>query len=452
MIHTRWNWRRIHARILMGLLAPAGLALSALAPAAEPLAPLAKAPILIQEAVPAGLASYRALALEKQPALAAYRASAAAAEAKSAALDKLHLAALIRRDLPTRRQQAEQGVLAAHAQLRKAEQETLYAVTRTYLSLVYARQQLAIADRALEKQEKDGKDVSPVTSLYYLRGLAERIRRGLLRPDVKEWHVDQIDVLILTTTARRREAQAGVERARAALIEAIGVERDCLPFLDGPAELPDLRPLVERKNIIALALERRGEIVQAMAGLETTSLEIHAQKKSFSLRSDTFASGSDLHADAVPQGIANGEYRPGAITVEMPAQLVGKRGDRIEQAEALQGRAAAVADKARHLVTLEAEDAYLRWIEASQQVDEYQKAANKAKDVADFLSDPEKGFKLEDREGRKPTLDSLVEARVRAVQLQLLANQVKLNALLALAALERITAGGFNPGFEQWGR
>jgi outer membrane protein TolC len=303
-----------------------------------------------------------------------------------------------------------------------------------------------------QKKNKDGKDESPVTSLYYLRALADTIRESATRPDVKQWNVDQIDVLILTTIGRRREAQVGVERARAALVEAIGLERDCLAAVDAPGLLPNLKPAIDKDAIIALALDRRGEIRQALAGLETTTLEIKAQKKSFGLRGDTFASGSDLHADPVPQGIANGEYRPGAITVEMPAQLVGKRGARIEQAEALQGRAAAVADKARHLITLEAEDAYFKWAEASQQAEEYRKAADKAVKVADFLSDQEKGFKPGDAQGRKPTFEDLTDARVKAVQLQLLANQAHFNALLALAALERITAGGFNPGFDQLGR
>ena len=445
---ARWTWRTIRTRLLTALIVPAGLSLGMGLHAAEPLAkPIMAAP------ADAGLAAYRQMGLDLQPALRAYRASAAAAEAKSEALCRLHLVGLVRRDLPIRRQQAEQGVVASQAQLTKAEAATVYAVTRTYLSLSYARQQLAIADRALEqKKNAAGKDESPVTSLYYLRALADSIRENGTRPDVKQWNVDQIDSLILTTAGRRREAQFGVERARAALVEAIGLEADCSPAPDAPGVLPTLKVAVKKDEVVALALERRGEMKQAAAGLETTDLEIQAQKRSFGLRADTFASGSDLHADPVPQGIANGEYRPGGITVEMPGQLVGKRGDRIEQAEALQGRAAAVADKARHLITLEAADAYFKWAEASQQAESYQAAAEKALKVADFLSDSEKGFKPGDAMGRKPTLDDLVEARVKAVQLQLLANQAKYNALLALAALERITAGGFNPGFDKLGK
>src|SRR5205085_584384 len=145
------------------------------------------------------------------------------------------LASLLRRDLPTRRHQAEQGVMVAHAQLTKAENDTLYAVTRTYFSLIYAQQQLAIANRALEqKKGKDGADESPITSLYFLRALADKIRLDATRPDVKQWNVDQIDILIETTMGRRQEALIGVDRARSALVEAIGLERDCPLVLAAP--------------------------------------------------------------------------------------------------------------------------------------------------------------------------------------------------------------------------
>src|SRR5215831_13920525 len=47
----------------------------------------------------------------------------------------------------------------------------------------------------------------------------------------------------------------------------------------------------------------------------------------------------------------------------------------------------------------------------------------------------------------RPTLDELIETRLRATQLRLLATGARFRALLALAALERIRAGGFCPRF-----
>jgi outer membrane protein TolC len=201
---------------------------------------------------------------------------------------------------------------------------------------------------------------------------------------------------------------------------------------------------VTREQIVSLALSRRGEIVQADAGIEVTSLEIDAQKRLHGPRGQTFASGSDIHADAVPQGFSNGEYRPGAITVEMPGQLVGSKAARVEQAEALQGRATSVADKTRHLITLEAEDAFYKWQEAVRQVADFEKAAASAKKLADTIRD-----KFNPTDETSASVNDLVDSRVRATQLQVLLNQARFNALLGLAALERVTAGGFLPGFEK---
>src|SRR5437588_520927 len=100
---------RLWSRLLASLTAPGLLALAAAtadeppAPREAPAAPAAPAPAALR----LDLAGYRHLALEKQPALAAYRASVEAAQAKARGLDNLVLAGLVRRDLPTRRKQAQ---------------------------------------------------------------------------------------------------------------------------------------------------------------------------------------------------------------------------------------------------------------------------------------------------------------------------------------------------------
>src|SRR4051812_31811334 len=133
-------WQQYRLRILSGL---AGLALGAsLARAAEPApAAIAPAPAVSSAAAPLvlDLPGCRKLALEKQPALAAYRAGLTAAQAKAQALEELRLAALVRHDLPLRRQRAAQAVQAAQAQVCQAEWDTLYAVTRLYWTAVYAQ-------------------------------------------------------------------------------------------------------------------------------------------------------------------------------------------------------------------------------------------------------------------------------------------------------------------------
>jgi outer membrane protein TolC len=389
------------------------------------------------------LDTYRSTALEKQPSLAAYRASVDAAQGKARGLDELFLAGLVRHDLPTRRKQSQLGILAAQAQLNKAEWDAFYSVTRTYLSTVYARKQLQVADKALGP----AKDV---TTLNYLRQLANSIytppEGTLLRRDVRKWHVDQIDVLLSVTRGRSEEARQGVERATAALHEAIGLAPDCL--LAPATEFPARNTAVpDRATIVALALERRGELVQANVGAEVTCLEIEAQQLIRGGRAETFGSASDLHAQPIPQGVANEEYRPGAISIEMPANLVGHREARVEQARALHGRAQAVLAKTRNLIRLEAEDSWLRWRETSRQTEEYTKAANDAEAIYDRIRE-EFGNRLgRTFENTRPNFDDLTQARVRATQLRLQANLAEYDLLLALAALERVTAGGFCAGF-----
>src|SRR5437764_1171753 len=94
------------------------------------------------KAKPLDLATCRSLALQNQPALTAYRASLEAAVLKGQAMDNLGIgASLIAHDLPIRKQQGQLGLEIAQARVRQAEQEAIYAVTRNYLVLLYARQQ-----------------------------------------------------------------------------------------------------------------------------------------------------------------------------------------------------------------------------------------------------------------------------------------------------------------------
>ena len=64
----------------------------------------------------------------------------------------------------------------------------------------------------------------------------------------------------------------------------------------------------------------------------------------------TLASGADIHAKEVPQGLRGTyDYRPGGILPEMPPQLVGSKYDRVCRAIAFAQRAEAVYEQARNL-------------------------------------------------------------------------------------------------------
>jgi outer membrane protein TolC len=366
------------------------------------------------------------LALENQPALAAQRASLAAANDNQQALENLRVPDIIARELPVRRKQAALGVQAAAAGLEQAERDTIYAVTRTYYTVVYARQQRQVANELVQ-------------NLTATREIADRLEKQGVR-EVTTASVDRATIYLSLAQTRLDQAEAGVERATAALREAMGLPPgSCLVVADDHLPDPPCRPSC-RADIVNLALSRRGELVQAGSLAEATNLEVDAQATSHRAKMGTFAAGADIHSREVPPGIADGEYRPGAVAPEMPTLLAGSRSARVERARSFSARAAAVADKTRGLIALEAEDAYLRWEEASRKVPRTQSAATKANKLA---VDQAKDYGTN---GKVKTED-LIAAQVFAAQVQSQHVESLFQKVLALAALERITGGGFCAGF-----
>jgi outer membrane protein TolC len=373
------------------------------------------------------LETCRQLAQEKQPALAAYRASADATILKAKALDDLRLAPLLAHDIPIRRQQSSLGIAIAQARVCQFEQETRYAVTRTYLSALYARQQDELVDKA-------------IGNLKELKETVQDIVKDGLRKDITTRDLDRINVLFLLAQGKQEEAKSGRQRAMAALRETMGVGQD-FQFQLAAKELPSPVFQVKREQVLEQAQAHRAELMQATQIAEVFSLEVQAQGKIRGPSARTFATGADLHADPVPQGHQNGEYRPGAIGLEMPATLVGHQSDRIEIARGLEARAQAVVEKTRNLILLDAEDVFLRWQETSNKLARLREAADAAEKLARDLRDD---FKTA---GTKVRLDDVINAGMLATQLRVEANETQHKYVLTLASLERVTGGGLKIDF-----
>jgi outer membrane protein TolC len=368
--------------------------------------------------------------LANQPALAAARASLAAAVARAEALDHLHIPGFLARDLPVRKKQAQLGITIQQGLVTQTEGNTIYGVTFSYLSALYANEQLEVADNG-------------ITDLKKLQDLAKEIVKSGSRPDVTQQQVDLIGAYILTVQGRREEAAQGLQRAVSSLREAMGVGPD-VSFQLADQRLPRVDVAVDREQIIATALARRGEVIQATTATEVAGYEVCAQQSlMLSVNARTFAAGSDIHANVLPAGEYDENYKPGAITIEMPTTLSGCRNDRVEQAKIYSSRTALVADKTRNLIALEAEQAYLRWLEASQKTPKYRQSAEEADKVYRSLRD------RFDPRIQRIRLDDLINAGVLKTQLRLQANQGYYQQLQALAMLERVTAGGFNAGLDQ---
>jgi outer membrane protein TolC len=414
------------SRLLFATLAALGLG-SPCSTAQEkiPTAPAkaVPAPAAAVAATPLTLDDCIILAYQKQPALAAARASLAAAQSGQAALDNLPVyARCLTRELPLRKQQACLGVQSAQAALWQAEWEARYAVTRNYFSVMYVRLQESLLNDLLAKLEKGRKDAKKV------------IDAGVVGK-VTTIDLDLFDVNIEHFKVKLVEARVGADKALSAVREAIGVGCD-YPLDLVTIPLPDPLPGLDRDDLVRLAVANRGEIVQASSASQVTELEIAAQaKKWHSLKVGTFAGGSDIHATPIPVGVSNGEYRPGAIGIEYPPMLVGRRDDRVARATDLSQRAAAVVDKTHNLVTLETDNSYLKWLEAKGKLDQLRPLRPRVLDVAE---------KINKRltEGNA-TGSEYIQTVGLADQVQAEYNEALYMHALALAALERITAGGF---------
>jgi outer membrane protein TolC len=367
------------------------------------------------------------LGLQNQPALAAARASLDAAQSAYSSLQNLRLIGRLSKQMPIRREQACWGITIADAGLQQAEWETRYAVTRNYFSAIHARNQEAVAKSVLLKLTENREKAYKI------------VEAGDPKSKLTQIDVDNLDLQIAFLQARMTEATIGKQRALSALREAIGVDKDYPLVLNTQARLPDPVYKLDRDKLIAMGLERRGEMVQASGAEQVTALEIDAQRRSHKLQVDTFSRGGDIHSKPIPQGVSNGEYRPGAIGPEMPATLYGHKGDRVERAEAFNDRAGAVVDKTQKLITLEVDATFQKWQESIEKIQFLNSKIALAKKIADNVT-----RRFNDN---KATGEEMIKARTLEDQAQNLYNEALYNHALALAALERVTAGGYRPTY-----
>jgi outer membrane protein TolC len=366
--------------------------------------------------------------LAQQPALAAAQSSLNAAILGQQGVDNLPLfASIFSRDVKIRRQQAAIGVNIASAGVDVAEWETRYAITRNFFSVMYAHAQLKVLDSALAKLRASRKTA---------QGLVDA---GDPKVVVTAIDVKNLDYQIEISSARRVEAEVGMKRAFAALREAMGV--DChfpLDLLE--TLLPEPVDGFTCKEVVELARTRRGELAQAAGAVDVTGLEITAQRRLWcKLSAKTYAAGGDIHAKQVPQGVANHEYRPGGLLPEMPPFLIGKHTDRADRASAFYGRAGDVLAKSEILVTLDAEAAFTKWEEAYRRIAHFTAARKLALEVN---IDTTKRFDTGKVKG-----DELIRAQTNEEQALALYNDALYLHALALANLERVTAGGLRPTY-----
>jgi outer membrane protein TolC len=221
----------------------------------------------------------------------------------------------------------------------------------------------------------------------------------------------------------------------------MAVDARTFPFQIKDTELPLMSQstTLTQARVVELALERRPELVLAAAGVDAFRLEVYAQGKiPFKRVVPTLASGADIHAKEIPQANRGTDYRPGGIIPEMPTQLVGSKYDRVCRAMAFAQRAEAVYEKAHNLIVVEAETAYLDYVFASEKLTIAKQQFEISKEIQEQARASADITKAKDQ---------LVQAEVVAAKTQSDYVEAVYQYLLALAAIERVTAGGIQPKF-----
>ncbi len=365
---------------------------------------------------------------DRHPSIHALQSSLKASQEKMKGLKEVHYISVgLLPDLKTRKQQLELGIQAAVAELGQAEHDVTYAVIRCYYTVIYARE-----------QAKVGKDLVDQLDLYLeqVRKIVNSKGGGV--KGVNKDTEDKLVIIIGEAKGKMLDAESGVARARAALREAMGLGPDV--EVDAADELlPDVRAEFTKAAIIAHAVSRRGEIQLAGIGAQVTQLEVVAQwSRQFNIRVETFANGGDIHARQVPVASREPEYRPGAIPPEMPSQLVGHRTTRAGVAQQYYERSEKVAEQARNLVVLEAEVGYAQYAEASKKVATFKEASAAGRSLIE---------RQREAAGGNLTKEDMLMNEVSATRSFAAYNLALYEQIIALANLERITAGGVRVNF-----
>lgn len=385
-----------------------------------------------------------ALGYQHQPALDAARASLSAARSGQSALNRMIIPRLFTPDYRIRLEQSCHGVNIAEAGLSQAEWETRYSITRNFYTVQFIR-----------SQERVVGDVLNSLDIGYKRA-KKLYESGEVDVRITKVDLETIQIQLGLVRGKKSQVDNGMQKALAALREAIGVGHD-YPLEIAAVDLPagyfvtkvavkDEKGNVTEKNeyqqvfqlnkseLITAAIANRPELAQATLANRVTDLEIDAQRKIRGYKGITFGMGSDIHAKPIPQGIFNNEYRPGAIGLEMPPMLVGRMRDRAQRASDFNQRAIAVVEKTTNLVALDVEAQYLKWQEAVEEIRELMEILP----IAQAL--PDKVHKLQPKEF---TGSALIQANVTSVMVRTQLNDALHMHALALVGLERATAGAF---------
>lgn len=429
-----WNWKRLAPAAIMAGILCAGNALAQDAKKEEAKKEEVKKDVPSPAAMPSlaklTLGQCISIGLERNPTLKAARAAIDAAHSSKQGLDDIgRLASLFSPDLPCRKLQACHGLTAVAAEMSAAEQEITYAVTRMYYTVVYAREQ-----EQLTKDLVDSLDAY----LVQVKAIVNSKEGGGGNKEINKNTEDRLVIARSEAIIKRNEAEAGVNQAFAALREAMGYAYN-EPLDVADSKLPEIQAEVNRDTVIQFASTNRPEVILASVGADVARIEVMAQwKLCFRPRASTFASGSDIHSIAIAAGSRGDYYYPQPLSPRMPTQLVGNHATRANTARAYTEYADALVEKTKGLVTLEAQNSYEKFMEAHKNVSETKLAAKTGKELIE---------RLREAQGTKLNEQMILTSEASYTLAVARYNKSLHDQILALANLERISAGGIKVAY-----
>ncbi|QVL33034.1 TolC family protein [Telmatocola sphagniphila] len=369
-----------------------------------------------------------AIGMERAPSLKAARAALNAAQWGRKGLDDVgRLGSLLTPDLEIRKQQSCTGLEAIQAEIQAAEQEITYSVVRTYYMVIYAREQYKLT-----------KELAIQLDVYLAQVQAIVNSKDGGNKDINKNTEDRLVIARSEAIIKRNQAEAGILQAFAALREAMGIGPN-EPLEIADEKLPEIKAEITRETVLSHATSRRSEIKLAEVGLEVTKLEVLAQSSGhFRRKVPTFAQGSDIHSIPIPTGSKEANYRPEALAPRMPAQLVGTKESRTAQAAAYSEYAAALLEKTKGLLTLEAENAFQKYREATSNVAETKVASKTGISMIE---------RLRKAQGNKLDESLILTGEASSTLANARFNEALIEQIVALANLERITAGGIRVNY-----
>jgi outer membrane protein TolC len=404
----------------------AGLSFLLGVPASLPAAdPATAAPVTSTPAAAPALTLEDCLHLGRthQPSIAAAAASLASAQDARRGLDGIKFGARLSKELPIRKDQSCHGIAAAQANLCQVQRDVDASVARLYYSVIYARMQLKVAQQITDR-------------LKAVIAVGETLLGKEGAPaDLTAAQLSKAKLQLPNAQARVLEATRGLQRATAALREAMGMCPE-FEFTVAGDKLPDVVKNVTKDELVRLATCMRGEVQMANQGAAISQLEIDAQAAARRVKRPTAAAGGDFHSRPVPTGSFGDDYKPGAIGLDFPSMFVGPKEIRMQRASDVLGRSAAAAEKVHNLVALEAEDTFFKWEEAVAKIANYTQAAKDAEALSQRMTSALDSGVIQ-------SYRDVLETLVLGAQIQSYLNEALYNHAVALTEIERVTNGGF---------